>query len=355
MIDNFFKTIALCVGVSIAATHVAVLETISEKDLLSRSEKIFLTDKLRERAQVVLPDNMGFVIMTRENINAVFPSGESLENCEGSCLAETGKKILADYVMQARVGKFGSQLTFTAELYETTGNNLIGTITAHKSNIEGLLDEIESRVDSLFAKIKVRKVPSNMANKGDLVNNGKILIDSRDGKRYKITKIGKQIWMTENLNYIPKDGLLKKNSRCYLDQLDKCDRYGRLYGWKISKDICPSGWHTPSTAEFEELIYTAGGKNIAGNALKAKGGWKKDFFKNANGSDIFGFSALPGGYINADGFSWDAGKCAYFWSSTEQSLSNAFGMVLCEDGLISTGLLHKKNAFSIRCVKDSEE
>lgn len=355
MTGSFFKTIVLFAGLSVAATHVAVLETVSENDLLGRSEKTFLTDKLRERAQSVLPDNLGFVIMTRENINAMLPPGKALEECEGSCLVETGKNISADYVMQARIGKFGSQLTLTAELYETAGNNLVGTFTAHKPDIEGLLEEIENRADSLFIKIKGRKIVSDKANKKISENNEKILIDSRDGKRYKITKIGKQIWMAENLNFVPKDGLLNKKSQCYFDELEKCDKYGRLYAWKIAKDICPSGWHTPSTAEFEELIYAAGGKNAAGNALKSKEGWEKGFFKNANGSNKFGFSVIPSGFINASGFSWGAGTIAFFWSSTEQSFGNAFAMSVSEEGTITQESLPKRNAFSVRCVKDSEE
>ena len=349
-----FLTIFLFVEISVAATHVAVLETVSENDLLGRSEKTFLTDKLRERAQTILPDNLGFIIMTRENINAMLPPGKALEDCEGSCLVETGKNISADYVMQARIGKFGSQLTLTAELYETAGNNLIGTFTAHKTDVEGLLEEIENKADSLFIKIKGRKVVSDKKIKKITENNEKILIDQRDGKRYKITKIGTQVWMAENLNFIPKDGLLKKKSWCYGERLDKCDKYGRLYAWKVSKEVCPTGWHTPTTAEFEELIYTTGGKDAAGNALKSKEGWKKNFFKNANGSDKFGFSALPGGSINANGYFSNAEKCAYFWSSTEQSLGNAFGLILCEDGSITPGTLPKKNAFSVRCVRNAE-
>ena len=347
----FLLMLFLFVAISVAATHVAVLETVSENNLIGRSEKKFLTDKLRERAQTVLPDNLGFIIMTRENINAMLPPGKALEDCEGSCLVETGKNIAADYVMQARIGKFGSQLTLTAELYETAGNNLVGSFTAHKPDIEGLLEEIEKKTDSLFIKVKGRKIASDKVEKKNMEDNEKVLIDQRDGKRYKITKIGTQIWMAENLNFIPKDGLLKKKSQCYLSQLEKCDKYGRLYGWKIAKDICPSGWHTPSTSEFEDLIYTGGGKNVAGKVLKSKEGWEKDFFKNANGSDRYGFSALPSGFINANGYSWGAGTSAYFWSSTEQSFGDAFVMSLSEDGTITQESLSKRNAFSVRCFR----
>ena len=41
-----------------ASTFVAVLETVSENGIIGRSEKLFLTDKLRERAKMVLPSNL---------------------------------------------------------------------------------------------------------------------------------------------------------------------------------------------------------------------------------------------------------------------------------------------------------
>ena len=149
----FFVVFAAFLGnYSFAAKHVAVLETVSEKDVIGRSEKIFLTDKLRDRAKAVLPAYMGYVIMTRENINAMLPPGKSIEECEGSCLVETGKNIAADYVAQARVGRFGKQLTLTVELYETAGNNLVSSFTTRKVDAEGLLEEIEREADNFFWK-----------------------------------------------------------------------------------------------------------------------------------------------------------------------------------------------------------
>ena len=147
------RLLLLAAATSFATTHVAVLETVSEKGVIGRSEKMFLTDNLRERAKTILPAYMGYVIMTRENINAMLPPGKTIEDCEGSCLAETGRNIAADYVAQARVGKFGKQFTLTMELYETAGNNLVGSFTARKPDAEGLLEEIEREADRIFRLI----------------------------------------------------------------------------------------------------------------------------------------------------------------------------------------------------------
>ena len=102
------------------AKYVAVLETAADpaaKDKVSISERQYLTNILREKAVKTLPAELNFTIMTRENINVMLPPGKSIEDCEGSCLAETGKNIAADYVAQARIGKLGENLTISAELY----------------------------------------------------------------------------------------------------------------------------------------------------------------------------------------------------------------------------------------------
>ena len=80
----------------VLATHVAVLETIAGKDVLSLEEKQYLTDVLRSEAVKALPAEMNFTIMTRDNIQMMLPPGKGIEDCEGSCLVETGKNIAAD-------------------------------------------------------------------------------------------------------------------------------------------------------------------------------------------------------------------------------------------------------------------
>jgi len=149
----FLIVIALLTVAPMASMYVAVLETVSENGVIGRSEKMFLTDKLREQANKALPAYMGYVVMTRENISAMLPAGKNIEDCEGTCLVETGKNISADYVAQARVGKFGNQFTITMELYETAGSNLVGSFTARKPDAEGLLEEIEHESSRIFQQI----------------------------------------------------------------------------------------------------------------------------------------------------------------------------------------------------------
>lgn len=299
-----------------AATFVAVLETVSENGIIGRSEKIFLTDKLRERAKIVLPSNMGYIIMTRENIQQMLPPGKSIEDCEGSCLVETGKNISADYVAQARVGKFGKQLTLTVELYETAKNNLVGSFTAVKKNAEGLLYEIEKKSDAFFKLVLENGFAQNDIKPEDSKSIN-VLKDPRDGKTYRLVTIGAQIWMLDNLNF-----KTQTNSWCYEDSEHNCKEFGRLYSWNAAQKACPNGWRIATENEWNSL-----NDSIDKLFLKTAG------FRNAKGKyELLGKRA---DYWTSDDFG-DKGKYYYFSVNSNSMDISSY---------------NKKGAMSVRCIK----
>jgi uncharacterized protein (TIGR02145 family) len=110
--------------------------------------------------------------------------------------------------------------------------------------------------------------------------------DPRDKKTYKTVKIGTQTLMAENLDYGGKNGNI---GSCYDEKAENCKKYGRLYNWETAKEACPKNWHLPSDAEWSTLTDFIG--DGAGAKLKAASGWDN----NGNGTDAYGFSALPGG------------------------------------------------------------
>ena len=171
--------------------------------------------------------------------------------------------------------------------------------------------------------------------------SGKSFTDDRDGKSYKIAKIGKQTWMAENLNFNA------KGSECYDKKADNCAKYGRLYNWNAAKQACPEGWHLPSDAEWSTLTDFIG--DDAGKKLKAKSGWDR----GGNGTDNYGFSALPGGLDFSDNQFNNVGSLGRWWSSTENRSQLVWGQGIdFNSNFVGRYEFPTSTLFSIRCVKD---
>ena len=180
------------------------------------------------------------------------------------------------------------------------------------------------------------------------------LKDLRDGKVYKTVTIGDQVWMAENLNY------KTDSSFCYNDSSKYCDKYGRLYNWAAAINACPDGWHLPSETDFKNLVKAVGGEKGAGTKLKSTSGWNDKDGKSGNGTDAFGFSALPAGMGNVGIYSGED-YTTYFWGSTECGGENspepgtgcASAMYLDYDDVdVSLKSYAAKDLWlSVRCVK----
>lgn len=188
-----FAFIVLALSINAFATYVAVLETAADgsaKDSVSLLDRQYLTNVLREQAVKELPATEDFTIMTRENILQMLPPGKAIEDCEGSCLVETGKNIAADFICQARVGRFGSSLTLSAELYETAGNKLIASFNGRGQNVEELLSLVERKSHDFFGMI--RKV-TRPAETGSKVAENKIVENKVGSEKVEPVQVEKEI------------------------------------------------------------------------------------------------------------------------------------------------------------------
>jgi uncharacterized protein (TIGR02145 family) len=176
--------------------------------------------------------------------------------------------------------------------------------------------------------------------------------DSRDKQTYKTVKIGKQTWMAQNLNYQTSSG-----SWCYEDSISYCKKYGRLYDCKTAATVCPKGWKLPDTADWNRLVATAGGKEVAGKKLKSKSGWNNlDDGKSGNGTDDYGFSALPAGRRFDGGDFRIAGKDGSWWTATEYGGRCAYPRYMYYEGdLVDEYDRYNRmsNGYSVRCVADN--
>ena len=225
------------------------------------------------------------------------------------------------------------------------------------------------------------------------------LTDDRDGQTYKTVKIGEQWWMAENLNYaytgVPFKYVLSTDSNlvyysdstswCFNDSAEYCTKYGRLYTWSAAMDssgilpgnaangcgydsicsptypvrgVCPEGWHLPDSTEWFTLFTAVGGKATAGMVLRSTEGWNDIIDNNgnkydSNGSDNFGFSALPVGRVRVSWLYDNEGIHANFWSSTEYKSGGA--NIVCLNRGIDYAYWFTENeddGYSVRCVKD---
>ncbi|GBU23655.1 hypothetical protein R83H12_00271 [Fibrobacteria bacterium R8-3-H12] len=203
--------------------------------------------------------------------------------------------------------------------------------------------------------------------------------DSRDGKKYKAVEIVSQTWMAENLNYNA------KGSKCYgeggkdrskvvaykaneviykpfsnAEIQANCAKYGRLYDWETAQKACPKGWHLPNDWEWKELKSAFYGYSYtSGTRLKATSGWNDNDYKgkSGNGTDEFGFSALPGGYYYPGIGFMNVGNIGEWWSATEEKREgyNDYGyswkMISHSEEVRSDGY-SKNHLFNVRCVQD---
>ncbi|MCL2220631.1 MAG: hypothetical protein FWC23_10880 [Chitinispirillia bacterium] len=160
-----------------------------------------------------------------------------------------------------------------------------------------------------------------------------------------------------------------------------CIKYGRLYDWAAvmglpsscneaacvsqvqSKHcgICPVGWHIPNDAEWETLVKyvdpdaSENWDNNAGTKLKSTNGWNWNDWDNisGNGTDEYGFSALPGGDRWSDGDFRNAGYYGRWWSATEYDATYArYWRMRYNDDYVGSSWDYKTDMFSLRCVRD---
>lgn len=210
---------------------------------------------------------------------------------------------------------------------------------------------------------------------------GDSLLDQRDGKRYLTVQIGDQCWMAENLNYGTKiSGMFNQSDNgiyekyCYEDDDSRCIIYGGLYQWDEMMDynsnpgssgICPSGWHIPTDDEWKILEgsvdsqYGIGdphwdlqgnrGFDAACNLIET--GNQNWPVPNPCATNSSGYSARPGGCLFFTGVFYYFSVNAYFWTSTEQNLSNAwYRNIFNNSNLIERTAFFKSRAYSVRCV-----
>lgn len=214
--------------------------------------------------------------------------------------------------------------------------------------------------------------------------------DKRDKHVYNWVRIGDQIWMKENLAYMPEvirpywtDSHYNqpKYALYYpgndIDQARASPRYntyGPLYNWPAAQKSCPEGWELPSEFQWKQLFQFIKNEmglldySYAGKYLKSKGinqqntGLWEQSFKEFEGTDDFGFQAIPGGAIDVgDGF-WGFSLFSEnyhgcYWSRLTKDTSSVSVIIFSYDSPELSENRYDDNFYksffynSIRCIK----
>ena len=202
--------------------------------------------------------------------------------------------------------------------------------------------------------------------------------DSRDGKVYKTVTIGEQVWMAENLAYLP--SVVGPATESYTDPYyyvygydgtsvatakatTNYQTYGVLYNWPAALSACPPGWHLPSDAEWKQLEMYLGITSAQADATgwrgTAEGGKLKEEgtthwdSPNTGATNSSGFTALPGGYRGYDGKFYYLGIYGYWWSSTDFNTFYAWRRTLnYYFSYVYRLSYYKDDGHSVRCLRD---
>ena len=211
-----------------------------------------------------------------------------------------------------------------------------------------------------------------------------------NGNIYTTKQFGNQIWMTENLKatrYSNGDSILTtepahlnttgfdltaeqetKYGWAYNGDKNLISNYGRLYTWYTITDprnVCPSGWHVPSDADWNELKsylennsfgFEGSGPDI-GKSLAANSNWEASTTNGSIGNDLpsnntSSFNVQPAGIRNYQSFDY-MGYSSYFWTTDSRNQLDAYLQAMHWNGYALVQLFSPKiSGASVRCLKD---
>jgi uncharacterized protein (TIGR02145 family) len=206
-----------------------------------------------------------------------------------------------------------------------------------------------------------------------LICDAQEIVNDIDGNIYNIVKIGSQKWMKENLKtthyrngdsigttYPATKSYMNENTPKYQWAYDGDESsvpvYGRLYTGYVVTDnrkVCPTGWHVPTSNEWETLIEYLGGGMVAHGKLKETGTthWNSP---NSDATNESGFTGLPGGMRGETTFE-DKGISGHYWAANEQYPGWLYRLLLNYEPFETTYFLNSAspdNAWAIRCLED---
>ena len=244
-------------------------------------------------------------------------------------------------------------VTDLQDLLSTYGGSFSpGTITVNAVELGEVLDSLQSQITQLQG-----------ASENGFLCGDDVL---HEGYWYNTTSIGGQCWFSENVRYLPEVSSSAEGSdavpHAYVYDYEGVDvesakntlhyhQFGVLYNFPAVEQwgLCPIGWHVPTDEEWTAMTSSLGSDNFAGSMMKS------NFGDSWNGTNLSGFSGLPGGYRDyLNDFFGSAGSDGYWWSSSPDGSSAWFrGLSYSVENVFRYNDI-QGYGISVRCVRDAE-
>lgn len=201
--------------------------------------------------------------------------------------------------------------------------------------------------------------------------------DDRDGNVYRTLKIGSQIWMVDNLKYLPQVYPMKEGNplKAYvyvsfykgtdIVEAKKTSSYknGYVYYNLVAAQLsCPEGWHLPTDEEWiqfelemgmnkEEVGAVSVRKTLDASKLISNDGYAIGG-TNESGFNVYGVGRRTLSINDDDNYNiWQTG----FWTNTETETGKVWTRVFggkYEEAYVLKASYKKEYGLCVRCVKD---
>jgi len=245
-------------------------------------------------------------------------------------------------------------VTDLQDLLSTYGGEFApGTIMVNAVELGVLLDSLQSQIAAL------------QTGSGDVFRCGDDVL--HEGYWYNTTSIGGQCWFSENVRYLPEvspsnEGSIDPVPHAYVydyqgNQVDVAKntlnyhQLGVLYNFPavLQWDLCPNGWHVPTDEEWTVMT-----SSLGSNIFFVGSMMKSDFGDSWGGTNLSGFSGLPGGARGSTGFFENAGDLGTWWSSSPDGFGAWYRGLNYFSEYVYRDAVNPQYGFSVRCVRDAE-
>ena len=372
------------------------------KDTLSKYITATAFDSLFNKLKDLIETQNATIDSLQNVINSLTPSGEIILRTEDATNVEISTATLNGTIMDdgdipIETRGFCWNTSENPTLNDNHSNNGIG-IGSFSHTINELQPNTTYYVriyainsnDTIYGEQKYFTTKNIQLSCEDL-----FVITDFDGNEYHPLQLGSQCWLKENMHtthYADGTAINLGTSsstttkyRCYPNgDANNVETYGYLYNWAAAMNgemssydepsgiqgVCPSGWHVPSSAEWNTLkeyvrsqsVFCCHNKSsYIAKALASPTGWTTNTSSSASdlcsvgynpeNNNMTGFSAVPAGSFtsNYNYFS----LYSIFWSTTQLSFDKAVvDEVFCYDADIPVRTWDTKYFCSVRCLKN---